>query len=167
MRRYYNSNPLCSASCDSFLFIQVIGFGDPSSSTSLSQTPSQRHTMTDDEERDMLLCQVESNDLVSFGLIPEFTGRLPVVVGLNSVTEQMLLEILTQPQNCLVSQYTTLFAMDGVCYLVIAIYRHLHLLSQVKLMFSQDALRAISRLALKKKTGARGLRAIMVHTQSH
>lgn len=105
-----SSNNLTTILC---CIIQVIGFGDPSSSTNLS-TPAQQHTMTDDEERDALLCQVESSDLVSFGLIPEFTGRLPVVVGLNSVTEHMLLEILTQPQNCLVSQYTTLFAMDGV-----------------------------------------------------
>ena len=93
----------------------MIGFGSALPATNLSQnSPAEQHTMTDDEERDALLCQVESSDLVSFGLIPEFTGRLPVVVGLNSVTEKMLLEILTQPQNCLVSQYTALFAMDGV-----------------------------------------------------
>ena len=71
--------------------------------------------LSEEDERDALLRHVESSDLISFGLIPEFTGRLPVVVGLSSVTEDMLMDILTQPHNCLVSQYSTLFAMDGVC----------------------------------------------------
>lgn len=83
-------------------------------------------------------------DLLKDGLIPEFIGRLPVVVTLSALEEDALVRILTEPKNALVKQYQKLFALDGV-----------------KLMFDEDALRQIAREVLKHKTGARGLRAIL------
>ena len=83
-------------------------------------------------------------DLLKDGLIPEFIGRLPVVVTLSALEEDALVQILTEPKNALVKQYQKLFALDGV-----------------KLVFDEDALREIAREVLKHKTGARGLRAIM------
>lgn len=98
----------------------------------------------DNEERDALLRGVEARDLIEFGMIPEFVGRFPVIVPFHSLTENMLVQILTEPRNALVPQYQTLFTMD-----------------KVELSFSADALRAIAKMAMEKKTGARGLRAIM------
>ncbi|MBR1553412.1 MAG: ATP-dependent Clp protease ATP-binding subunit ClpX [Schwartzia sp.] len=83
-------------------------------------------------------------DLLKDGLIPEFIGRLPVVVTLSALEEDALVRILTEPKNALVKQYQKLFALDGV-----------------KLVFDEDALRQIAREVLKHKTGARGLRAIL------
>lgn len=83
-------------------------------------------------------------DLLKDGLIPEFIGRLPVVVTLSALEEDALVQILTEPKNALVKQYQKLFALDGV-----------------KLLFDEDALREIAREVLKHKTGARGLRAIL------
>lgn len=83
-------------------------------------------------------------DLLKHGLIPEFIGRLPVVVTLESLDEDALVSILTQPKNALVKQYARLLEMDGV-----------------KLSFDDDALREIAKEALKRKTGARGLRSII------
>lgn len=99
----------------------------------------------DMQERDAHLKAVEARDLIEFGMIPEFVGRFPVVVSFHSLTEQMLMQILTEPQNALVPQYQMLFNMD-----------------KVDLLFDQEALRCIARLAMERKTGARGLRAIMV-----
>lgn len=78
--------------------------------TSTSKTKGRE----EDEQRDHFLQQVESSDLISYGMIPEFIGRLPIVVSLSSLSEEMLVNILTQPQNALVTQYTALFNMDGV-----------------------------------------------------
>ena len=78
-------------------------------------------------------------------MIPEFVGRFPVVVPFHSLTELMLMLILTEPKNALVPQYQMLFDMD-----------------KVDLKFSEDALKCIARMAMERKTGARGLRAIMV-----
>lgn len=78
-------------------------------------------------------------------MIPEFVGRFPVVVPFHSLTEHMLMLILTEPKNALVPQYQMLFDMD-----------------KVELKFSEDALKCIARMAMERKTGARGLRAIMV-----
>lgn len=86
---------------------------------------------------------VQTEDLVKFGLIPEFIGRLPVLSVLQPLSEQDLLRILTEPKNALVKQYRKFFEMDGV-----------------NLEFTDGALRAIAREALQKKTGARGLRSI-------
>jgi len=89
---------------------------------------------------------VESEDLLRFGLIPEFIGRLPVVTMLNELTEEEMVKILTEPKNAVVKQYKKLLSMDGV-----------------ELEFEDDALKALAAMAIKRKTGARGLRAIIEH----
>jgi ATP-dependent Clp protease ATP-binding subunit ClpX len=91
-----------------------------------------------------LLCQVEPEDLVKFGLIPEFIGRLPVIATINDLNEESLVEILTVPKNALVKQYSKLFEMESV-----------------KLKFLSNALQEIARKAIIRKTGARGLRSII------
>ncbi len=91
-----------------------------------------------------LLLDVEPEDLIKFGLIPEFIGRLPVVATLEELTEDALVQILTQPRNALTKQYERLFEMEDV-----------------ELDFREDALSAIAKLAMERKTGARGLRSIM------
>ena len=91
-----------------------------------------------------LLAQVEPQDLIKFGLIPEFVGRLPVVGVLNDLDEDALIEILTRPKNAIVKQYQRLFEFENV-----------------KLRFTDDALRSISREAMHRKVGARGLRMIL------
>ena len=87
---------------------------------------------------------VRPEDLVKFGLIPEFTGRLPIITSMSELTEDDLVRVLTEPKNSLVRQYQKLLAMDGV-----------------ELVFETDALRELARTALARKTGARGLRAEM------
>ena len=87
---------------------------------------------------------VQPEDLIRFGLIPEFVGRLPVITTMSEVTEDDLVRILTEPKNCLVRQYQKLLAMEGVA-----------------LTFETEALREMARMAMKRKTGARGLRAAM------
>lgn len=91
-----------------------------------------------------LLRQVMPEDLLKYGLIPEFVGRLPVVVSLDALDEQDLVRILTEPKNALVKQFRKLLELDGV-----------------ELEFTEDALLAIAKKAMDLKTGARGLRAIM------
>jgi ATP-dependent Clp protease ATP-binding subunit ClpX len=86
----------------------------------------------------------EPDDLVQFGLIPELIGRLPMIVGLDELSRDALMQILTEPKNSLVRQYEKLFALD-----------------EIKLTFAQEALEAIVDLAVQRKTGARGLRSIM------
>ena len=87
---------------------------------------------------------MQPEDLLKFGLIPEFIGRLPVIATLHELNEEALVDILTKPKNALVKQYQKLFEMESV-----------------KLKFTQGALRAVAREALERKTGARGLRAIL------
>jgi len=98
------------------------------------------------DERRMgdILKEVEPEDLLRFGLIPEFIGRLPVVATLEDLDEAALIEILSKPKNALVKQYGRLFEMEGV-----------------KLGFTDDALSAVAKRAIARKTGARGLRSIM------
>ena len=91
-----------------------------------------------------ILREVEPDDLLKFGLIPEFVGRLPVIATLEDLDESALIQILTEPKNALVKQYQTLFSMENV-----------------KLSFSDDALSEIAKKAIARKTGARGLRSIM------
>lgn len=91
-----------------------------------------------------LLLDVEPEDLIKFGLIPEFIGRLPVVATLEELTEDALVQILTEPRNALTKQYERLFEMENV-----------------ELDFREDALAAIAKLAMERKTGARGLRSIL------
>jgi ATP-dependent Clp protease ATP-binding subunit ClpX len=91
-----------------------------------------------------LLSHVQPEDLLKFGLIPEFIGRLPVIATLHELNEEALIDILTKPKNSLVKQFHKLFEMDGV-----------------KLKFAKGALQAIAKKALARESGARGLRAIM------
>lgn len=99
---------------------QVIGFGAPTSDRGSKEKEldifknSQPDVREDNAERDKLLSQVEARDLVDFGMIPEFVGRLPVVVSLHSLDEDSLVKILTEPRNALVPQYQALFSMDKV-----------------------------------------------------
>ena len=98
----------------------------------------------EDRQTGEILRGVEPEDLLRFGLIPEFVGRLPVIATLEDLDEAALVEILTRPKNALVKQYQRLFDMESV-----------------QLTFSEDALRGIAGRAISRKTGARGLRAIM------
>ncbi|MBO7666884.1 MAG: ATP-dependent Clp protease ATP-binding subunit ClpX [Firmicutes bacterium] len=97
-----------------------------------------------DEKSPEMLKHVLPEDLLKFGLIPEFVGRLPIIVTLDPLDEEALVRILTEPKNALIKQYQALFAMDGT-----------------ELEFKDDAVRAIAKEALERKTGARGLRAIL------
>lgn len=94
-----------------------------------------------------LLARVEPEDLIKFGLIPEFIGRLPVVATLNELREEALIQILREPKNALTKQYQALFNMEGV-----------------ELEFREEALIAIAKKAMERKTGARGLRSIVEST---
>ena len=104
------------------------------------------------DDRDMaeLLQQVQPEDLLKFGLIPEFIGRLPVIVPLHPLNEEALVKILTEPKNALVRQYQKLLAMD-----------------HVDLEFDDGAIHAIARQAIERNTGARGLRAIIEKIMQH
>ncbi|KAM5170633.1 ATP-dependent clpX-like chaperone, mitochondrial isoform 2-T2 [Mantella aurantiaca] len=110
----------------------------------LANASAETNAVQDIEEKDRLLRHVEARDLIEFGMIPEFVGRLPVVVPLHSLDEQTLVRILTEPRNAVVPQYQALFSMD-----------------KCELNVTEGALKAIARLALERKTGARGLRSIM------
>jgi ATP-dependent Clp protease ATP-binding subunit ClpX len=101
------------------------------------QSPDQRKTGE-------LLAEVEPDDLLKFGLIPEFVGRLPVVATLEDLDEAALVSILTEPKNALVKQYEKLFEMEDT-----------------HLAFTDDALKAVAKKAIERKTGARGLRSIL------
>ncbi|GMQ88477.1 MAG: ATP-dependent Clp protease ATP-binding subunit ClpX [Gammaproteobacteria bacterium] len=103
---------------------------------------------TKDEEVNVgeILHNVEPEDLIKFGLIPEFVGRLPVVATLEELDEDALVSILTEPKNALTKQYAKLFEMEGT-----------------EIEFREEALRAIAKKAMERKTGARGLRTIMEH----
>ena len=98
------------------------------------------------EERNLteIFEKIQPEDLLKFGLIPEFVGRLPVVVTLQQLDEEALMSILTQPRNALCKQYARLFELDGV-----------------KLEFDEDALRYIAKTAIERKSGARGLRSVI------
>ena len=98
----------------------------------------------DDRRTGEVLRQVEPDDLQRFGLIPEFIGRLPVIATLDDLDEDALVKILTEPKNALVKQYQRLFDMENV-----------------GLSFTDDALKAVARKAIARKTGARGLRSIL------
>ncbi len=98
----------------------------------------------DDRRTGEVLRDLEPEDLLKYGLIPEFVGRLPVVATLDDLDEQTLVEILTKPKNALVRQYQRLFDMEST-----------------RLKFTEDALRCVAQKAIARKTGARGLRSIM------
>lgn len=101
----------------------------------------------DDRQTGEILRGIEPEDLLKYGLIPEFVGRMPVLATLEDLDEDSLIQILTQPKNALVKQYGRLFDMENVA-----------------LTFSDDALSVIARKAIKRKTGARGLRSILEGT---
>ncbi len=102
-----------------------------------------------DDRKDItrVLRDVQPEDLIKFGLIPEFVGRLPVVATLGELDETALIQILTQPKNALIKQYQKMFSMEGA-----------------ELEIRESALKAIAKRALERKTGARGLRSILEHT---
>lgn len=108
---------------------KVIGFGSE---------------ITTEEEEDSLLSKVVPEDLLKYGLIPEFIGRLPVIASLEPLDEDALIKILTEPKNALVKQYTKMLELDDV-----------------ELEFEQEALQEIAKKAIERKTGARGLRSII------
>ncbi len=91
-----------------------------------------------------VLREIQAEDLLHFGLIPEFVGRLPVIATLGELNDEALVDILTQPKNALIKQYQKLFEFEDV-----------------RLRFTDGALRAVARQALKRKSGARGLRSIL------
>ena len=95
-------------------------------------------------DHDKVLSKVEADDLVKYGLIPELIGRLHMIATLNEITEDDMVHILTEPKNALIKQYIKLFEMDNV-----------------KLEFEKDALKELAKLAIVRKTGARGLRSIL------
>ena len=98
----------------------------------------------EEENLGELFAQTRPEDLLSYGLIPEFVGRLPVIATLEDLDEAALIQILTEPKNALVKQYQALFAIEDV-----------------QLTFSDSALKEIAQQAIERKTGARGLRAIL------
>ncbi|MEG1582227.1 MAG: ATP-dependent Clp protease ATP-binding subunit ClpX, partial [Clostridia bacterium] len=91
-----------------------------------------------------LLAKAEPHDLTKFGLIPEFVGRIPIIVSLTSLNEESLIKILTEPRNSLTKQYIKMFKIDGI-----------------ELVITDSAIREVARKAIKLNTGARGLRSIM------
>ena len=97
-----------------------------------------------------IFSEVMPEDLLKFGLIPEFIGRLPVIATVDKLNREALVEILTEPRNALVKQYQKLFELDGV-----------------ELEFTQDAVDAVADLAMMRGTGARGLRAIIEEVLLH
>lgn len=101
----------------------------------------------DAKTADELMKHVSHDDLLQFGLIPEFIGRMPIVVSLESLNKDALIKILTEPKNAVIKQYQKFFSLD-----------------KVELVFTQDALEAAADLAMKQKTGARGLRTIIEET---
>ena len=96
------------------------------------------------DEGESLISMVQSEDLLKFGLIPEFVGRIPVVATLNELDEDALIQILGEPKNALIKQYQKLFEMDGLT-----------------LRFDEDALKKVVELTQEKEMGARGLRAVL------
>ena len=102
------------------------------------------HEKKSKEEQKPTFDMVEPDDLVHYGLIPELVGRLPIIASLHEISEEDMVKILTEPKNSLLKQYKKLFSIDDV-----------------ELNFEDDALKAIAKKAIKRKTGARGLRAIL------
>ena len=104
----------------------------------------EKNTNAKNMKRMELLAQLEPDDFVKYGLIPEFVGRLPINATLDELDEDALIRILVEPHNSLVKQYEAMLNFDDV-----------------KLTFTENALRAVAKLAIKRKTGARGLRSIL------
>ncbi len=125
---------------------EIVGrrLGDKQVGFRISQIDAARTALEADDAEYALLQHVQPQDLIDFGMIPEFIGRLPVVCALTPLAEDALISILSEPKNALVKQYQALFAMEGA-----------------SLSFTEDALRVVARRAHERKTGARALRAIL------
>jgi len=131
---------------------KYLGFGTSSETgqgrRAAAQAGQQEGSLTSEQEdqleKNAYLSSVEAQDLIEFGMIPEFVGRFPALVPFHSLTEEMLVRILTEPKNALIPQYQMLFGMD-----------------KVELVFTPGALTEVAKLAISRKTGARGLRAII------
>ena len=125
---------------------EIVGrrLGDKQVGFRISQVDAARTALEADDAEYALLQHVQPQDLIDFGMIPEFIGRLPVVCALTPLAEEALISILSEPKNALVKQYQALFAMEGA-----------------SLSFTEDALRVVARRAHERKTGARALRAIL------
>ncbi|XP_063694492.1 ATP-dependent Clp protease ATP-binding subunit ClpX-like [Bolinopsis microptera] len=125
---------------------KTVGFGSPISKDAaiLDQTKNKENFEQQLKINDDFLKEIDAEDLVNYGIIPEFVGRMPLCVSLMSLDREALVTILTQPKNSIISQYKYMFTLDDSA-----------------LVFTDDALDAIAELAIKKRTGARGLRSIL------
>lgn len=121
---------VCTARSNLVLSFQYLGFGITSNlgkgrraaaAADLANASAESNAVLDIEEKDRLLRHVEARDLIEFGMIPEFVGRLPVVVPLHSLDEETLVRILTEPRNAVVPQYQALFSMDKVCFFILGL----------------------------------------------
>jgi ATP-dependent Clp protease ATP-binding subunit ClpX len=122
----------------------ILGYPTTKQGRSETGQTDDHDDLSDDKRIDSLLRSVEARDLMSYGMIPEFVGRFPVIVSLNHLDVESLVNILSQPKNALIPQFVSLFKMD-----------------QVGLQFSPEALYAVAERAMQQKTGARGLRSIV------
>ena len=144
----------------------MLGYPAEQSRTEANNTDDR--DLSDDERIDRLLQCVEARDLMSYGMIPEFVGRFPVIVSLNHLDVNSLVNILSQPKNALVPQFKSLFKMDKVntrsdMHVIRSLQSsRIACMSQVDLQFSSEALYAVAERAKEQKTGARGLRSIVV-----
>lgn len=118
---------------------KAIGFGG-------AEKPTADKDKAWHDEKENILTRVEPEDLIKFGLIPEFVGRIPIVAPMSELNADDLVRVLTEPKNSMIKQYEKLMAME-----------------EIKLSFTDTALKAMAEMAIKKKTGARGLRAILEH----
>jgi len=119
-----------------------VGLGSDAKSS--KDSPSKMGFLMEDEVEEEEVKEVESKDLIAFGLIPEFMGRIPVIATLNELSTEDLIRVLKEPKNAIIKQYQALFELDGM-----------------ELAFSDDALENIAKQAQEKKVGARGLRGII------
>ena len=110
----------------------------------MTRAKNDLHIFTFSKNTSCFVKEIQPQDLIKYGLIPEFVGRLPIVVGLDELTEDALVKIMTEPKNSLVKQYNTMFKLDGV-----------------DLEIKPEAIREVAKKSMKLKTGARGLRTIM------
>ncbi|KAK3098205.1 hypothetical protein FSP39_017167 [Pinctada imbricata] len=133
---------------------KTLGFGDNSRYDDELESIGSSGHLTDGEledlKRDKLLADIQAEDLIKYGMIPEFVGRLPNIVALHSLTEDMMVKILTEPKNALVAQYKLQFGMDSC-----------------QIEFTDEALKAIAKQAMARRTGARGLKALMVNKYTY
>ncbi|KAI1702111.1 AAA domain (Cdc48 subfamily) domain-containing protein [Ditylenchus destructor] len=119
-----------------------VGFGSSSQMHSITRDDKEQEVIN--EKRDKLLMQVDQSDIIKFGMIPEIVGRFPIIVPFHTLSKEMLVQVLTEPKNSIITQMQKHFEMDNVA-----------------LEFTKDALDEIAQLAVKRETGARALRSIV------